>query len=101
MIYIGTLAAIPWAPRIYGWYADDVGVRVLALAPMSNAPRLGRNLLVGPLKDKPIAPSDLNRAHSCGVAIVVAFVPYFLAVALTPNCVKPWVLAKHTLRSLA
>ena len=101
MIFMGTLAALPWAPRLYGWYPDDVGVRVLAPAPMSSAPGLVRNLLVGPLKDKPIAPSDFNRARSFGVATVAAFMPYFLAVAFTPNYVKPWVLAKQTLRSLA
>ena len=101
MIYIGTLAAIPWAPRLYGWYADDVGVRVPALAPMSSAPRLVKNSQTNPPANKPIAQSDINRAHGYVVAMMAAFVPYSLVIAVSPSYAKRWVLVKQALRALA
>lgn len=94
VVFIGMLAAISWAPRELGWYAADVGLRMPALAPITRMPQLMKNPAAGLIADRPIDASDLNRAHGYVIAMIVAFLPYCLAVALAPNSYKAWELAK-------
>lgn len=98
--YMCLLSAIPWAPRELGWYAADVGLRMPALAPMTRMPQLANNPEVELIADKPVDASNLNRVHGYVIAMIVAFLPYCVAVALTPNSYKPWDLAKQALRAL-
>ena len=100
-VFMGMLAAIPWVPRELGWYAADVGLRMPALAPMTRFPQWVKNPAAAQIADKPIDASNLNRAHGYVIAMIVAFLPYCLAVALAPNSYKPWELAKDALRALA
>jgi hypothetical protein len=100
-VFMGMLGVIPWAPRELGWYAADIGVRMPAMAPMISRPQLAKNPNAWPIADKPVAASDLNRAHGYVVAMIVAFLPYVSAVALSPHSYKPWVFAKHALRAIA
>lgn len=100
VVFMGMLAAIPWAPRELGWYAADVGLRMPVLAPMTRMPQLVKNPAAGLIADKPIDASNLNRAHGYVIAMIVAFLPYALAITLAPNAYKPWELAKHALRAL-
>jgi hypothetical protein len=99
-VYMSTLAAIPWAPRDLGWYAADVGLRVSVLAPMSRMQPTVPNAADAPVAEKPVGAANLNRAHGFVVALIVALLPYSLAVALSPGSYKPWDWAKQALRSL-
>jgi hypothetical protein len=98
--YMALLAAIPWAPRELGWYAADMGLRVSVLAPMSRLPRTVPNGADAPVAERPVDAANLNRAHGFVVALIVALLPYWLAVVLSPPAHKPWDLAKQALRSL-
>ena len=100
VVFMGMLAAIPWAPRELGWYAVDAGLRMPAIAPMHRAPQLVKNPATRLIAVEPVNASDLNRAHGYVIAMIVAFLPYAVAVALSPNSYKPWVLAKDALRAL-
>jgi hypothetical protein len=99
--YIGLLAAIPWAPRELGWYAADVGIHAAVWAPLPAAPKVAKNPAAAALSGPPISMSNLNRAHSATLALVVALLPYAVAVALAPRAYQPWQLAKDALRALA
>lgn len=99
-VYIALLAALPLAPRELGWYATDAGMRLSAMAPLSRCPQLNKNPEDRRTKQGCRSTSDLNRAHGWVMALLVAFVPYAVAVALAPNSYKPWVLMHDAFRSL-